>query len=276
MEIISMSIFPRHGYVIAAACLAFFLAGSRAAQAVVLDWNAVAAANGWANGSKNNSYDLTGDGVNDITVALTAQNANVWTNDTTSGDMAPAVNQTLSGGVPNNNSLLLAADLHTNSNVTFHLSFTGTQPGAGNVSFTIFDIDVTTNKDIIDTIYGLAPDGTKVAATITNVGPTVDLTGTGLSQTLTGNAASADNSGNGNATISFGSTIIHDVFFTFSNNAGAPFYQDIGIGNITFTPVPEINPAAASAVSCLIAVGLTALVHRRAKLKARHLPTGQV
>jgi hypothetical protein len=108
-----------------------------------------------------------------------------------------------------------------------------------------------------------------VAATITNVGSTVDLTGTGLGQTLTGNAAAANNSSNGNATISFGSTIITDIFFTFSNNAGAPFYQDIALGDITFTPVPEINPAATSAASCLLAFGLTAFVHRRAKAKAK-------
>jgi hypothetical protein len=269
-----MSIFPHRICVMAAGCLVFLAAAPRVANALVLDWDAVAASNGWADGSKNNSYDLTGDGVKDITVALTAQNAGVWTNDTTSGVMTPAINQTLTGGL-SQNSLLLAADLHTNSNVTFHLSFTGIQPGAANVSFTIFDIDRTTNSDIIDNIYGIAPDGTHVAATITNLGSVVSLSGTLLSQTLTGNGGAADNSSDGNATISFGSTIIHDVFFTFSNTNGAPFYQDIGIGDISFTPVPEINPAATSAVSCVLAVGLTVLAHRRAKLKARRLPAAQ-
>jgi hypothetical protein len=267
-----MSVYPRRVCVIAAVCLAFCLAGSRTAHALVLDWDSVA----WADGSRNNSYDLTGDGVNDITVTLTAQNNNIWTTDPTTGAQTPAVNQTLTGGLsPVENSLMLAANMHTNSNLTLQLSFTGTQPGAANVSFTIFDIDITTNKDIIDTIYGLAPDGTHVAATITNVGSSVTLTGSGLAQTLTGNAAVANNSGNGNATISFGATIITDVFFTFSNNAGAPRYQDIGIGDISFTPVPEVNPAMASAVSCLLAVGLTVLIHRRAKLKARRLPATQ-
>ena len=115
----------------------------------------------------------------------------------------------------------------------------------------------------------LAPDGTHVAPTISNIGPTVTLTGSGLTQALTGNGASLDTSSNGNATFSFGATIITDVFFTFSNNAGAPRYQDIALSDITFTPVPEINPAAASAVSCLVAIGLTTVMHRRAKLKAR-------
>jgi hypothetical protein len=228
-----------------------------------------------------NSYDLTGDAVNDITVTITSKQANIWANDPTTGTQTPVVNQTLTGGLsPVENSLMLAANLKTQSDVTVQLSFTGgngalNTPGAANVSFTIFDIDVSTNSDIISGIYGVAPDGTHVAATITNVGSTVTLTGSGLTQTLTGNGPSPDNSGNGNATISFGAAIITDVFFTFSNTAGAPRYQDIGIGDITFTPVPEINPATASAISCLLAVGLTVFAHRRAKLNASRLPTTQ-
>jgi hypothetical protein len=113
----------------------------------------------------------------------------------------------------------------------------------------------------------VAPDGTHIAPTITNVGSSATLTGTGLNQQLNGNSASANNSSNGNATISFGSTLLYDVFFTFSNTAGAPRYQDIGIGDITFTPVPEINPAITASVSCLLAIGLTVLVQRRARLR---------
>jgi hypothetical protein len=93
------------------------------------------------------------------------------------------------------------------------------------------------------------------------------LTGTGLSQILTGNAASPNNSSNGNATISFGSTLIYDVFFTFGNTAGAPRYQDIAVGDVTFTPVPEINPAISASLSCLLAVGLTVWMQRRARLR---------
>jgi hypothetical protein len=266
-----MSVYRRRVCVIAAVCLAFCLA-SPAAYALVLDWDAVT----WAPGALVNSYDLTGDAVNDITVKITSQQANIWTNDPTTGTQTPVVNQTMTGGLsPVENSLMLAANLKTHSDATVQLTFTGVYPGAANVSFTIFDIDVTTNSDIIDTIYGVAPDGTHVAATITNVGSAVTLTGSGLSQTLTGNAASPDNSGNGNATISFGAAVITDVFFTFSNTAGAPRYQDIAIGDVSFTPVPEINPAAASAISCVLAVGLTVFTRRRAKLKALRFHSGQ-
>ncbi|HEX8076383.1 MAG TPA: hypothetical protein VF511_01105, partial [Chthoniobacterales bacterium] len=168
---------------------------------------------------------------------------------------------------------ILAANLKTFSDLTVQLKFTGgngalNTPGANNVSFTIFDIDITTNSDIISNIYGVAPDGTLIAATLSGIGSAVTLTGTGLNQVLTGNAAAANNSSNGNVTVSFGSTLITDVFFTFSNTAGAPRYQDIGIGDISFTPVPEINPSVTAAASCLFAVGLTLFARRRAKLRA--------
>jgi hypothetical protein len=233
--------------------------------AVVLDWDYAT----WAPGSLVNSYDLNGDAVTDITVQITSQQANIWDPDATSGIQTPAVNQSLTGGIlPAQNSLILAADLKTKSDVTVHLDFNAGGQLATNVSFTIFDIDVTTNNDIISGIYGVAADGSLVAATITNVGSSVTLTGGGLTYVLTGNAGVAGNSSNGNATISFGSVALTDVFFVFSNNAGAPRYQDIAIGDINFTPVPEINPALASVASCLIAVGMTFVVHRRRKPKA--------
>ncbi len=262
MEII-MRIFPNRFWVIAVATVLFLL-GPSGAQALVLDWDSAT----WSPGFLNNSYDVNGDGINDVAVSITSRQANVWTTDPGTGDLAPSISQTMTGGLsPVENSLILAANLKTQSDVTLQLSFTGAQPGANNVSFTIFDIDVTTNSDIISGIYGVALDGTHVAATISNVGPAVTLTGTGLNQVLTGNSAVANTSSNGNATISFGSTIITDVFFTFSNSSGAPRYQDIGVGDVSFTPVPEINPATASAASCLFAAGLTVFLRQRRKGK---------
>jgi hypothetical protein len=252
------------------AVIAFACLTAPQAHALVLDWDSVT----WAQGSLINSYDVNGDTVNDVTFTITSQQANIWAFDPTSGDQAPTVNQTMTGAlIPAENSLMLAANLKTHSDATIQISFAGgngalNTPGASNVSFTLFDIDVTTNSDIISEIYGVAPDGTHIAATITNIGSTITLTGTGLTQQLEGNSAAANNSGNGNATISFGSALIYDVFFTFSNTAGAPRYQDIGIGDLTFTPVPEINPAVASAGSCLLAAGMLVFVHRRRKVKS--------
>jgi hypothetical protein len=262
---------PRLRVRIILAALALALAGwSSRAQALVLDWDVVT----WTPGSLNNSYDVNGDSINDVTVKITSQNPGVFTNDPTTGTMTPTINQTLTGGLsPVENSLMIAANLHTNSNLTVQFSFTSNPLGATGVSFTLFDIDVTTNADIIDSIYGVAPDGTLIAATITNVGSAVTLSGSGLGQVLRGNAASPDSgpgSSNGNATISFGGAAITDVFFTFSNTAGAPRYQDIAIGDLSFTPVPEINPTLAASLSCVFAVGLTVFLQRRARRLARH------
>jgi hypothetical protein len=266
-----MSKVRSHFYVIAAAWLALFGGWATPAQALVLDWDLLAgpADPKWINGSVDNSYDLNDDGINDVRVELTAQQSNVWTDDLEFGvgTQTPAVNQTLTGGL-SQNSLNVSADLKTHSNVIIHLSFTGAQPGAANVSFTLFDIDVTTNSDIIDAIYGLALDGSQVAATITNIGSAVTRTGTGFDQVLEGNTGSPDigpGSSNGNATISFGPTIITDVFFTFSNTAGSPRFQNIAIGDISFTPVPEMNPATTAAASCIAAIVLTIAMQRRAR-----------
>ena len=266
MEII-MSIIPRGRSVVRALLLTALLAGAAISSraTVVLDWDSVA----WTSGSLSNSYDVTGDGVTDVTVSASSQPSNIWTNDLTTGTLTPTINQTLTGGLsPVQNSLMLAANLKTHSDVTVQLSFTGGNQLGRDVSFTIFDIDITTNSDIISGIYGVALDGSQVAATITNVGSAVNPIGTGLGTVLTGNSASADNSSNGNVTISFGSAVLTDVFFLFSNNAGAPRYQDIAIGDITFTPVPEINPAVTAVGSCLLAVGLTIFARRRAKVRA--------
>lgn len=249
-------------WVFTAVLLALVGGAAPAARALILDWDAVA----WSDGSLINSYDLNSDAINDVTVTITSQQANIWALDPATGTQTPTVNQSLTGGlVPAENSLNLAANLKTQSNVTINISFTGALPGAANVSFTLFDIDVTTNADIIDNIYGLAYDGTHIAATITNVGSSVTHTGTGLYQVLTGNGAAANNSSNGNATFSFGSTIITDVFFTFSNTSGAPRFQNIAIGDVSFTPVPEMNPATTAAASCIAAMVLTVVLQRRAR-----------
>jgi hypothetical protein len=262
------------------ACLAF-VAGPQVAHALVLDWNSVS----WSNGSPingpgnnvtfSNSYDLTGDSQTDITVAITAKNNTTFTNDPMTGSLTPVINESISGGqAAGQTTLMIAGDLFTHSDLTVELKFFGSYPGANNVSFSIFDIDITTNSDIISGIYGLAADGiTHIAPTITSSGPAVTITGSGLNYQLEGNAGAANNSSNGNVTLNFGSTIITSVVFTFSNTAGAPRYQDIAIGDISFTPVPEINPAVASVGSCLLAVGLMVLVHRRAKGKARRVET---
>src|SRR4051812_23342815 len=114
-----MSFRPLRFYVIGALA-AFATLVAAPARALVLDWNTISNdpnAPGpmgvWAPGDLVNSYDLNGDAVNDITVKITSQQANIWDVDPNSGLQAPVVNQSLTGGLASQNSLILAADLHT-------------------------------------------------------------------------------------------------------------------------------------------------------------------
>jgi hypothetical protein len=172
--------------------------------------------------------------------------------------LTPAITSSLQGGLsPVQKSLELAADLRTNSKITMTVDFSPLYAfGVKNVSFSLFDIDLETNKDRINTIYGIALDGSKVAPTIT-FGSAISRAGNGLGQALIGNDASADTgpgSGAGTATISFGSTPIKGFTFTWSNTNGAPFYQQIAMGDILFDViVPEPNAAAGAALICILA-----------------------
>ena len=178
------------------------------------------------------------------------------------------------GLTPGRNSLELAVDFgnHTQGlTVTFSFSAAYTA-GVSNVSFSLFDIDkqATANsnfEDQVRSIYATLTNGTQIAATITNLGSSVTLAGVGLAQTLTGNANAVDlgdGSGAGNATISFLSDNIRSISFVYGTGSGAaadPTYQHIGLGDIEYSPVPEINPAWTALASCFAAGGLV-LRHR--------------
>src|ERR1041385_9337503 len=90
-----MSIWPRPILLIAAVAALFWLGAASPAHALVLDWDTAV----WNPGDLNNSYDLNGDSVNDITVQITSQQANIWANDPTTGIQSPVNNQTLTGGL---------------------------------------------------------------------------------------------------------------------------------------------------------------------------------
>jgi hypothetical protein len=177
--------------------------------------------------------------------------------------MTPQIDSSLTGGLsPVQNFLDIAANLHTNSKVGLSANFSALYTlGVKDVTFTIFDIDLGTNRDEITNIFGVALDGTPVPATITNLGAQVTLTGTGLAQQLTGTVVTPDSgadSGDGNTSISFGSNAITGFPFTFGNNAGAPRYQQIGVGDIFFTPIPENDalwPIAVLSVTAIAAEG---------------------
>lgn len=231
------------------------------ADAVVLDWNTET----WtpttpSPNTLQDTYDVDGTPGTDITLSLTYA-----TQSSGSPYRAglPAVDATLQGGQGAGvNSLHLGVDFTAQSHtITITVDFSNYAQGVEGVSFSLFDIDRDNGTalyiDQIRSITGTAPNGSAVAPVITGVGSTVTESGTGLSQVLTGNGPAADTgagSNAGNATITFASPIRS---FTFvwgvpNNNANNPIPMDISMGDINFSPVPEVNPAFGAAFVCLV------------------------
>ena len=260
-------------FVLIAATLAVSCA---AVKGVTLDWDAAT----WAPGSLSNSYNVDpANPGNDITVSVAPTNGATLMADGITGASSPTINNTLAGGMnPVQNSLKISADLSGPSwTVVVTIDFSAFYPlGVQGVSFTIFDIDLNGSsyrgQDQIRSIT--ASNGTTTfAPTITGVGLSVTPSGSDFNQVLTGNADAVDtgaSSNRGNATISFGSQAVTSVTFTWMRGpdaSGSGPIQSISLHDINFTPVPEINPALASILSCFGAIGLA--LHHRSRVRAR-------
>ena len=262
-------------FLLGAILLAWLGGWAHPAQAVVLDWDSAT----WPAGATNRSFnvDPTNPG-SDLTVTFSGS-TDKFRSDPATGLATPSINRSLEGGMnPVQSSLNLGVDFHQNSTITCTVNFSaGYTMGVENVSFTIFNIDFFSSgpeswQDLIRSISAVSADGvTMIAPTITAVGSAVTHSGTGLNQTLTGNALVPDTgagSGAGNVTISFGPNAIRSFTFTYADGLGSkpnPTFQNISIHDISFTPVPEINPAISAVVSCFVAFGVTVFAQRRAK-----------
>jgi hypothetical protein len=239
------------------------------ARAVTLDWDGVL----WAPGSLNNSYEVdplsAGD---DITVAVTGDTSQLGPK---AGSQTPALLNVIEGGLsPAQNVLALQLDLANQSQfVTVTMTFSGTYTaGLTDVSFSLFDVDFSnvagsTFQDQIRSITALSIDGSTLIAPTITISATHTLSGAGVNQMVTGISPNPDTgagSGAGNVTIDFGSNAIQSFTFTYGSGPGTvadPTGQSIGIHDLSFTPVPEANPAWLSVLSCIAAGGFV-LRHR--------------
>jgi len=245
-------------------CLGFVL--SPVAHAITLDWDTVT----WTAGTLSHSYDVDpAKAGNDVTVTVSGNTARLTTELVSPNPMTPAVTTDFQGGLATAQNTLCLAVNFTNQtqSVTVTVNFSALySSGVKNVSFTLFDIDYSnvsgsTYQDQLTGITATAIDGTTVAPTITtSVANT--LTGSGTNQVVTGVASATDvgsNTGNGNVTISFGTTAIKSFTFTYGSGSGTvpdPTYQHVGLHDISFTAVPEINPGWSALGSCLVAFAL--------------------
>lgn len=222
-----------------------FLCGE--ARAVLLDWSTVT----WNNGDLTNSYELdaTNPGA-DITVTVSGDTARL-----TSG--MPRVDTAITGGIsPADKNLRSNVDFaNTTQQLTFTITFN--YPSlVTNATFTLFNIG-NSGTNFQDQIRGIiATDGTnQYAATISGLGSSVQLAGSGTGQTLTGIAATSNSSSTGNATISFGSNQINQITYVYGNGPSTiadPKPQQIALFDISFvSAVPEVGASLGALAVCL-------------------------
>ncbi len=169
-------------------CALVVLCAKETSHAVTLDWDVAT----WTPGSLSGAVDIDNTMAGaEVTFSITG-NTNKLRVDPASGLQTPAITSSLQGGTTQQ-SLTFTANVGTQTEITVSVSFSAlyTQ-GVESVSFTIFDIDKTTDSEFIKNIWGIGLDGTLVPATISNLGSSVQLTGTGLTQLLTGTASSPD------------------------------------------------------------------------------------
>jgi hypothetical protein len=257
--------------------LVFVLATfSSTGYAVTLDWDGVT----WTSGSLSNSFNVDpASPGNDVTVTVSGDTSILQPELVAPNPMTPAITTNFAGGMTTaQNSLCIAVNFANQSQaITVTVDFSaGYTQGVQNVSFTLFDIDFSSASgnnymDQLRNIRALSIDGTTLIAPTITTSSANTLSGSGLNYVVNGNASVVDTgagSGNGNVTISFGANAIKSLTFTYGSGSGTvpdPTYQHVGIGDITFTPVPEINPAWSAAASCLIAVAL--ILRHRATLR---------
>jgi hypothetical protein len=236
-------------------------------RAVVVDWDALT----WTPGTLTNSYDVDpAPAGNDITVTVSGNTGQLQPEVVAPNPQTPAITTNFQGGLgAAQNTLSIAVNFTDQTqSVTVTVDFSALYSlGVQNVSFTLFDVDFANGggsnyQDKLSGITALSIDGvTQVAPTITTSSANT-LTGSGLTYVVSGTASVADTgatSGNGNVTISFGATPIRSFTFTYgSGNATVadPTYQHVGMHDITFTPVPEINPTWSAVGSCILAAAL--------------------
>ncbi|MHB8523261.1 MAG: hypothetical protein ACYDH9_21255 [Limisphaerales bacterium] len=236
---------------------------------MLLDWSTVT----WTAGSLSQSFDIDPNNPgNDVTITISDP-----TGSFIGGN--PVIGTTpITGGTAADSSLQLALNFpNTSANITVTVQFTyagkGYAYGVDSLQATLFDIDLgkqganTVYQDQISGIQATAAGtGTAIAATVTNVpgAATYTVANNGaLSATITGNANNPDSSGNGDATLNFGTNVVSGFSFTYGNGPGVnkgPNQQAIGLFDISFRPkVPEQNPALAAMALCGLVVGVRAV-----------------
>jgi hypothetical protein len=149
--------------------------------------------------------------------------------------------------------LSTTADFKTSSTsptVRFTIDFLGFKQGVKDVNFTLFDVDA-------------QPAGPHKVADVVTFQTAAGLTLTGGADnvvngnTVTGTGRSGSQSTDfpfGDVNVQFGNLPLQQIVFNWTRPAAGPGenLDEIAIGNISFTPVPEVGQLAIGLVACLL------------------------
>ena len=223
-----------------AALLAGF--GLPVRASVVFDWPT---SPGWTAGTptagQTVTQSFTSVDPNDITVSV--NNDGISNQGATWQTGYPQISRSpLTGSFGSTNALQLYVVSQSSTSSYIRTTITFATPVI-NLSFQIWDVDA------------LAVGGATVGAdsVTSEVAGYNTITGTDLSTVVLGTANAANNTNQGTIDISFSGPITQ-FSFDWSNDDPALGAQAIGLGPLTYTPVPEINPFSSVLVVCSLLV----------------------
>jgi hypothetical protein len=189
----------------------------------------------------------------------------------------PAINSTnTTGGFTGVNGLQLFVSSSAAVGNYLRTTVSFATPVAG-LSFQVWDVDASPGQfvDKLSNIQALAEDGSTVGATSVSsaVSGFNTISGTGLSTVVVGTAPANNSTNEGTINISFAGPITR-FSFDWSNADAGRGQQAIGLGPLTYTPVPESVSTLTVTGFCLWLIIFEALRRQRrpheVALSSRH------
>jgi hypothetical protein len=263
------AVYPGFSKALLIAALAGLLCPS-GSGAAVLDWNNLT----WTSGALSETFYATNSanastatskgiyyaddlysGLGSVTISISGDTSRF------NGGYPKINNNTTTGGLsPAQDALQLQINFNANTeNITVSVVFNNYSAGVQSLNYSLFSIDAANNSSYVDQVRAISAqltNGSLVGATITGSANN-QVSGSGTNQTLTGVAATANNSGSGNATIDFGIDFVNRADFTFGDDSSAahpnPPAQTFALYNINFKPkAPEVGPGIAAILVCAL------------------------
>ena len=247
--------------------LALVLLGATGVRAsVVFNWPS---SPGWTAGTPGNgqtkTQSFTSVTTNDITVSIYTSGVN------NQGGYPQISTNSTTGGLTGVNGL----QLYISSTPTFGNFLRVTVSFATavtNLSFQLWDVDAAAGQfvDKFANIQALAQGGGTVGATsvTSEVAGYNSITGTGLSTVILGTAGASNTTNQGTVDITFAGPITQ-FSFEWSNNDNGRGAQAVGLGPLTYTPVPETRGIFGGIISCIVAASCEMLLRHRSRARKR-------